>query len=57
MDVAFGSGHDISIYDNCNTITNSYTNVGAAFDNALPSKQHKGEVHLPDDSPLAMDPP
>jgi hypothetical protein len=31
--LAFGSAHDIRVYDNCSTNTNNYTNFGYSFEN------------------------
>jgi hypothetical protein len=31
--LAFGSGHDIYVCDDCSTNTNNFTNVGSSFEN------------------------
>jgi hypothetical protein len=31
--LAFGGGHDIHVYDNCNATSNHYTNINSSFEN------------------------
>ena len=38
--LTFGGGHDFSIKPNCNTNTNSYSNLGHTYD---PPSEYKGE--------------